>query len=217
MASRHEKGLAAARRLMEKRTPAPDHALQVCRLSLELFDQLVDLHRLGRSERRLLEAAALLHDIGQSIDFPLHHKHARDLILRAKLPGFDPEERAVIACVARYHRKGHPQPGHKVYRDLPSDAQRVAASLAALIRIADGLDRSQSSCTTAVHVSRDRSGVHIRVEQQVPNDVDIWAANRKRGLFEEVFELPVDIQPSRTAVSKTAEPERKPRSKPRPR
>ena len=60
---------------------------------------------------QLLWAAAMLHDVGMTISYDDHHKHSRYLIVSAELPGFDPRERALIAQITRYHRKGAPKLG----------------------------------------------------------------------------------------------------------
>ncbi len=148
---------------------------------------------MGGRERRLLHAAALLHDIGHTISVFQHHKHARDLILQEDLPGFSDEERRMIACVARYHRKAHPQPTHKIYRDLSGGDQETVARLAALLRIGDGLDRSHGASTRSLRVMRTACSLRIYVSQRRPNDIDIWGANRKRQLFEDIFGLEVEI------------------------
>lgn len=174
-------------------SPDPEHAKEVCANALALFDGLRTMHGLGEDARALLEAAAFLHDIGQSKSMAGHHKHSRDLILKASLPGVTEEERRIIACVARYHRKSEPSPTHKIYRDLPPDAQALVCKLAGMLRIADGLDRSHHSATSRLEVRRKYRAVLIRVHQRETSPSDIWGAMRKRGLFETAFNVHVDI------------------------
>jgi exopolyphosphatase/guanosine-5'-triphosphate,3'-diphosphate pyrophosphatase len=173
--------------------PEPSHALQVTKVSLHLFDSLTFLHGLSDEERDLLHAGALLHDIGYTIDAWRHHKHARDLIMSMDLPGFDARDRRIIACLARYHRKGHPKPTHKVYCDLGEKDQLILRKLAALLRIGDGLDRSHRDATQAVQMDRRGNLLRMIVLQTPPNGVDLYGANKKRGLFEEVFGLHVEV------------------------
>ena len=91
----------------------PAHTRHVARLALGLFDELAaaGLHEGDGLERELLEAAALLHDIGVAVDYDDHHKHSRYLVLNAGLPGFTPREVALIGQTVRYHRKGSPEFG----------------------------------------------------------------------------------------------------------
>ncbi len=191
---KREKAMGVARCLMQDLTPCPGHAMQVCRISLMLFDQLCEVLHLPPSRRDLLELAALLHDIGQSVDFPLHHKHARDIILKTDLPGLSDMEHAMVACTARYHRKAHPDKRHKIYRDLKSKDQDIVRSLAALLRVADGLDRSQRAYTEWVQATLSDDRLVIYVTQKHANDEDLFGATRKKALLEEVLGLPVDIR-----------------------
>ena len=114
----------------------------VARLALELFDGTRRLHGLGDEARALLEYAALLHDIGHHISYPGHHKHTYYLIKNGDLRGFHPVEIEVLANVARYHRRGHPRRKHDGFGSLPREARRTVRMLAALLRVADALDRS---------------------------------------------------------------------------
>lgn len=173
--------------------PEPSHAIQVAKITLHLFDSLTFLHGLLGDERDLLHTGALLHDIGYTIDAWRHHKHARDLIMSMDLPGFDPRDRRIVACLARYHRKAHPKPTHKVYRDLSESDQLIVRKLAALLRIGDGLDRSHRDAARAVQMDRRGNLLRMIVLQDPPNGVDLYGANKKRGLFEEVYGLHVEV------------------------
>ncbi|HIJ64406.1 MAG TPA: HD domain-containing protein [Candidatus Hydrogenedentes bacterium] len=188
-------GIQCARKLAIERDPDPDHAFQVARISLDLFDETAALHGLGEAERRLLLAAALVHDTGHSISPIAHHKHARDVVLGQPLEGFGRDDLNVIACVARYHRKAHPKDSHRVYCDLGPDARVVVRKLSALLRIADGLDRSHCAHTQAVRVALVGQTLRIYVRQRRASPTDEWGAVRKRRLFEEVYGLRVDVIP----------------------
>ncbi|MBM3289042.1 MAG: HD domain-containing protein [Candidatus Hydrogenedentes bacterium] len=198
-------GLVAVRRLARKLDPEPGHAFQVCRNALELFDATRSLHGLGRPARRLLGAAALLHDIGHTIDVVGHHKHSRDLILNMELPEFTRREKCIVACVARYHRKAHPSSSHATFCDLKDRDRRLVEMLAAILRIADGLDRSHRASCRHVRVRQDDTQVAVIVDQRKPNPTDIWGAVRKRRLFEDVFHVKVVIQASSEALPRPKE------------
>lgn len=190
-------GIRAATRFMGAHDAEPEHAKQVCRVSVALFDTLRGVHGLGEPEKRLLTAAALMHDTGFSVDARGHHKHSRDLILRAGLDGFTRNEQRMIACIARYHRKAHPRPAHRVYRDLGKKRRQVVRQLAALLRLADGLDRSHDGATRRVRAEcgPGKRKLRLLVEQRRPSEADLWGAERKQGLFEEVFGLRLEIVP----------------------
>ncbi len=96
-----------------------EHAQQVARLALSIFDQTRSVHGLTDREREWLEYAALLHDIGVHISYERHHRHSYYLIKNGDLRGFEPQEIEVIGLVARYHRQATPKKSHDGYGDLP--------------------------------------------------------------------------------------------------
>lgn len=132
-------------RLAESCDHEADHVHHVARLSLRLFDELQPLHRLGAEERFWLHCGALLHDIGWIEGRKGHHKTSLRLILDQLAPPFDERERYLIGSIARYHRRALPKDKHAHFAALsPVDQYRVTI-LAALLRVADGLDRTHRS------------------------------------------------------------------------
>jgi exopolyphosphatase/guanosine-5'-triphosphate,3'-diphosphate pyrophosphatase len=158
------------------------HDRHVAHLALGLFDDLAaaGLHDGDADERELLWAAAMLHDIGVTIDYDDHHKHSRYLILSAGLPGFNPREVAIVAQMARYHRKGTPS-----FDDLKAlvtdDDQAILDRGAALLRIAESLDRSRDQIVEATRAKLDRDGdVTLRLVAHEDASVARWVAAPRR-------------------------------------
>ncbi|HUT34091.1 MAG TPA: HD domain-containing protein [Planctomycetota bacterium] len=172
------------------------HAEQVGRLCGQLFDALRPLHGLGGPERELLLCAALLHDIGLSVAVSGHHRASLQLILQADLPALNADERLVVANVARYHRKAHPSPKHGHLAALSPAAQALVARLAAILRIADGLDRLHEDAVTDLQVTS--TGEHawtLRIGGGGDLRYACWGARRKAGLFEEAYGVELRIEP----------------------
>ena len=183
-----------ASQLMLTLDPEPSHAKQVCRLALMLFDELEELHGGGQRERMLLECGALLHDIGWSISGKGHHKHSCRLTLEHSWEHASGPMIQQIAAIARYHRKAHPSPTHTVYGELDPGAQLWVSRLAALLRVADGLDRGHTASVR--RLSAERRGSHYTINL-TPNgscSTEIWGADRKRALFEEVYDCTLSFQ-----------------------
>jgi exopolyphosphatase / guanosine-5'-triphosphate,3'-diphosphate pyrophosphatase len=172
-----------------------EHCRQVRDLALTIFDQLAALHKLGADERDILEAAALLHDIGWTVTGKKHHKHSYRLIREneAKLVGFTLAQVELIAQVARYHRKATPSSRHKAFDDLSSDDQRVVQRLSAILRIADGLDRPHLQHVKQLKCEVAARRIVIGVRAVAEPVAHIAGASRKRGLFEDVFGRPVEF------------------------
>lgn len=163
------------------------HSEQVTMIALRLFDELRALHKLGAVERELIEYASLLHDIGWHIGRNKHHKHTMYLISNGDLKNFTGEEVQIVANIARYHRKANPKKQHSAYSALSRSAQRVVDVGAALLRLADGLDRSHSSVITGLHCRTDDEQVKCFLTARSDAELEIWGAQRKMKWFEKVF------------------------------
>ncbi|MGF1470069.1 MAG: HD domain-containing protein [Sandaracinaceae bacterium] len=163
------------------------HATQVDRLACALFDNLAPLHELGTGDRRLLRIAALLHDIGDFISAPAHHKHSQYIIENSDLMGLSKDERAIVAAVARYHRRAMPSAKHAAYKRLGTADRRRVRKLAAILRVADALDRGHRSKVRSLDVSL-RNGEVMIAPHGLDLALEVWTARRKAELFERTFE-----------------------------
>lgn len=172
------------------------HARQVDRLASWLFDSLEELHGLGPLDRKLLRAAALLHDVGDFISPAAHHKHSQYIIENTDLIGLSPEHRQLVACVARYHRRAMPSTSHAAFKKLsPSERKRVRA-LASILRVADALDRGHRSKVSAIDVRITPSRVSLALEGKEDLALEIWCARRKGELFETTFDRELEFESS---------------------
>jgi exopolyphosphatase / guanosine-5'-triphosphate,3'-diphosphate pyrophosphatase len=169
------------------------HGAHVARLAVDLFEQLRRLHGLEDGDRRILRAAAVLHDIGIHVNYKRHHKHSHYLIANSELPAFTPYEIQLVAAVARYHRKGDPAPHHAEYMSLvPEDRARVSR-LASLLRVAAALDKEQLQRVGGLRARlRDRS---VLLDLFGSGDLllERWALERNKTFFERVFEVSLSV------------------------
>ncbi len=171
------------------------HSRQVTKLALSLFDQTAELHGLGPPERELLEVAGLLHDVGFAVAQSAHHKHSLYLIRNADLDGFGPEELAVIANVARYHRKALPSERHPDFQALSEGERTLVRRLAALLRIADGLDADHFQVVQEVDVHLTNGVARLDLRARDLPDRDVWAAEQGGDLFELEFGRHLELVP----------------------
>ena len=173
------------------------HARQVQRLALQLFDS-VGL-RLGctSADRALLADAALLHDVGYHINYQQHHKHSLHLIQHADFLGMTPAEQTIVAHVARYHRGAVPdRRKHEAFGKLDRDTRERIQRLAAILRVADGFDRGHAAAVERIRVRWMRRAMRITAhaaEKAPTMRLELWGANRKRELLEEMAGAPVEI------------------------
>jgi exopolyphosphatase/guanosine-5'-triphosphate,3'-diphosphate pyrophosphatase len=163
------------------------HCEHVARLAAQLFDGLRVPFDLPAEGRDILIAATLLHDVGYLINHAKHHKHAYHLIQHADLQGFSTREVEVIANVARYHRKASPKKRHPNFARLDRADRLLVRQLAALVRVADGLDRTHTQRVTGVGVETARGKIRLVLEAVSDPQVEVWDAERKAGLFARAF------------------------------
>lgn len=170
------------------------HAEHVKNLSLRLFDDLRSLHRYGDRERELLEAAALLHDVGYHISAEQHHKHSDYIIRNSPMPGFTNDESEVIATIARYHRKSHPKKKHPDYASMSNAEQRLVCVLSGILRIAEGLDRRQQQLVQSVRATIADESIDLFLTAPLAHpDIELWGAERRKQLLEETFDRTVRL------------------------
>ena len=170
------------------------HATQVTALALSLYDALAHEHGLGRRERILLEVAGLLHDVGSYIKTSGHHKHSEYLILNSEIFGLTRSELTIVANVARYHRKQPPSNAHVNYIALPREDRIVVLKLAAILRVADALDRGHDQRVGRAEFERREDQLIIRADTGVrtgPVDFSLERLSlaEKGDMFEDVFGL----------------------------
>jgi exopolyphosphatase / guanosine-5'-triphosphate,3'-diphosphate pyrophosphatase len=156
---------AAVRNLAVQYESDLQHVEHVARLALEMFDSLVDqrLFEPRPGERELLWAASMLHDVGMTIAYDDHHKHSRYLIVSAELPGFDPRERALIAQISRYHRKGTPRLGELEPLTEPGD-EELLERCAVILRLAEHLERGRDQSVSSARLRANGHGVDLYLE-----------------------------------------------------
>jgi exopolyphosphatase/guanosine-5'-triphosphate,3'-diphosphate pyrophosphatase len=169
------------------------HAAHVARLAGSLFDQLQKLHKLEAADRRMLLAAATLHDIGIFIGHKKHHKHSLYIISQSEVPEFTQREIDIVANVARYHRKGVPAVHHDTFTRLASEDRERVVKLASLLRVADALDREHVQAVRAVKATAGKSKLMLELDGDGDLLLERWALRRKAGLFTDTFGLEVEI------------------------
>jgi exopolyphosphatase / guanosine-5'-triphosphate,3'-diphosphate pyrophosphatase len=169
------------------------HALHVASLAVALFEDLAELHALPFSARRVLEAAAVLHDIGNAVSFHKHHKHTFYLVANADMPGFSDHERELVAFVARYHRRSTPDRARADLAPLSSAELATVRKLAAILRVANALDASHQQPVRAARAVAARGAISLRLRLRGPADLELWDVDREGKFLAEVFRKRLEI------------------------
>ncbi len=169
------------------------HNEHVRDLALMLFDQLQEVHGLGPEERRLLSAAALLHDIGVAINYFEHHLHSEQLILNSGLPGFDHRQLALIALTARHHRKGRPTP-QELGALLRKGDQRRLELLTGMLRLAESLERGKSQRVRALRCQVADGVVQVEAFSGGDAGLEVAEAQQRSDLLSGVLHMPLKLR-----------------------
>lgn len=160
------------------------HGRQTARLSGALFAELHDDLGLSADDRELLELAAMIHDVGNTIARKGHHRHGAYIVRHSELAGFEPEQRALLAALVRFHRSGEPRDGIPEYDALTEGQKGRLRPLLALLRIADGLDSSRHGNVLGLDVRVDTDEILIRtVSTSGDPGLDLWGGRRKSELL----------------------------------
>ena len=187
--------MRSVRLLADRCDDRPDHAEHVARLACQLFDKLHKLLDIDEPNRRLLEAAALLANVGVVISHSKHHLHSYYVIRNSELVGLSDREIEIIAQIARYHRKGSPKLEHPEFAALSADDQHIVSGLAGILRIAIGLDRTQDGRVNKLTVNSSDKELEIAMKttNNQDSELNVYAANERKGLLGEVIGLRVKV------------------------
>ena len=205
--ARHRKEIAQADRypdvrrrsvfeLAERCNYWPEHSQHVARLAIGLFDQTRAIHGLTDREREWLEYAGILHDVGVHISYEGHHQHSYYLVKNGDLRGFEPDEIEVIALVARYHRQATPKRSHDGFSDLRRRMRRTVRTLAAILRLAESLDRSHAQSITGLELHDRGDDDLLQLRTAGDAELELWSAARHAAPFERLTGKPLRIEVS---------------------
>jgi len=185
--------IAACLQLGRKYDFDEEHARQVADLSLQLFDGLLSVHRCRPTDRLLLEAAGLLHDIGKFINFSGHHKHSHYIILSSPMVGLTQAQRHLVAALARYHRKTVPGLQHEFFRQLSEEDRGRVMRLSALLRLAEALDAEHGGMVRRVQVLVRRNRVQLSLHGQGDLALERWLVPAKFDPLEKALGIKVGL------------------------
>lgn len=185
--------LRSARILAGRYQSNPGHGEHVGNLCTRFFNELSDLHQLTPHDALLLQVSAILHEVGTYVSPRAHHKHSEYLILNSEVFGLDRNDVAIVAQVARYHRHAVPTLDHPGYAALAIDDRIRVCKLAALLRVADALERTHAQRVSQIEFHRENGKLRVRLPGLADAAVERLAMTSKADLFEQVFGLSVVI------------------------
>jgi exopolyphosphatase/guanosine-5'-triphosphate,3'-diphosphate pyrophosphatase len=190
--------MRSVRLLADRCDDRPEHSQNVARIGLEMFDQLWDVLGVAQSNRKLLEAAALLANVGVVISHSKHHLHSYYVIRNSELVGLNDREIEIIAQVARYHRKGLPKLDHPEFAALSLEDQKLVCALAGVLRVAVGLDRTQDGRVKKIttNISDGELKIGFTTIKKLDSELNVYAATERRSLLADSTGLRIKVLPN---------------------
>ena len=165
------------------------HARQVRELAMRLFEELQDVHQLPEDYREWLSAAAMLHEVGSYVNRTGWHRHAYYIIAHSEILGYTPQQRLIIAAIARYLGALLPAPGQPYLKPMPPSDRKQVPKAVALLRLARALNQGRSGAVRdlSARVKDGRVILQLRAIRRIGADLELWMLDKERGYFREVF------------------------------
>ena len=135
-----------------------------------------------------LEAAAMLHEVGSYINRSGRRRHTYYIISNSEIFGYTPQQRRIIAAIARYVGKSRPVPADRALKPLPVEDRNLVPKAVALLRLARALDQGRRGAVNGVQVRIEGERVILRLKTKRGGaDLELWALEKERNYFRNVF------------------------------
>ncbi len=185
-----------AQEMLDKFSKDSNHPHEVRRLAMMIFDGISEqVEQLSNKQRKYLENAALLHDIGYAIESKNHHKHSQKMVLEHGLDEYNEREKEIISCICRYHRGSLPDKDeHEIYCHFDKKERKTVKRLGGILKIADALDRGHINLIKKLRINYDIDNNIVEILITSANQQfhpDISDAIKKKDLFEIGFKTQV--------------------------
>lgn len=180
------------------------HVEQVRHLALQLFEQLAPALGAAPEERSVLEAASLLHDVGQLVSYRRHHRHSYQLIMHAERLSLSARDRTLVALISRYHRKSGPKKTHEEFAALPRPERAIVRRMSGLLRVADGLDRGHTAIVERVDATLTDEHLSLRAIPRLAGAdlaLECWGASRKADVLAAELGVEITVEPGLAPTS----------------
>ena len=170
------------------------HINRVEKHALKIFDKMKKIHGMGSRAKLLLQTASVLHDVGKFVNGKLHELHSYHIVSGLDLVGLNKRETAIVANICLFHSGLRPGPHHLSYAALKSDDQVLVSKLAAILRLANALDRGANIKFNDIDVKITEKKLIISIQSDKNTELENWVFNEKGLLFEEVFGLKAELK-----------------------
>ena len=180
--------LVASRNIARRYSSGKNHLTGTCDLALDIFDSTKKIHGMGKRERLLLQISVILHDCGKYISMTDVAEYSYQIIMATEIIGLSTEERQVIASVVRYNTKEF---GcyEEINRETAMSREEylLTAKLAAILRLANAMDRSHYQKVKALNVKLKDRTLYLIIDSVKDVSLELGLLKDKTEFFESVF------------------------------
>jgi exopolyphosphatase/guanosine-5'-triphosphate,3'-diphosphate pyrophosphatase len=168
----------------------------VRRLVLQLFRELARVHTLPAEYEGWLSAAAMLNEVGMFVSRNGRHRHTYYLIAYSEIFGFTPEQRKIIAAIARYLGKSSPHPDDPPIQALSGEDGEWVPRAVVLLRLAKAMNHGPQGNISRVSAMVNSQQVVLKLTARRSADLETWLLHKEKGLFREVFGRELVVGPT---------------------
>lgn len=174
-----------------------EHGLHVETLCTQLFHALQEYHQLDQRYLLFLRIAAITHEVGNFISEKAHHKHSLYIIANSEIFGLSAKDTEFVATIARYHRHSPPKPSHKLYADMDQKRRLSISKLAAILRLADALERAHNARLSKLDLHVRAKQLRIGTGNVLDLSIENQALAEKGEFFRNVYGLKPVLVPGK--------------------
>jgi exopolyphosphatase / guanosine-5'-triphosphate,3'-diphosphate pyrophosphatase len=173
------------------------HALRVRDTAIQLFKELKPVHRLPPEYLEWLTAAAMLNEVGDYVNRNGRHRHTYYIISHSEILGYTPQQRRLIAAIARYLGKSRPVVSDAPVKLLPPADRSNVTKASLLLRLASALNlgRSTTAGKARIRLQNGKVKLTLLASRKAGLELEFWAVEKEKAYFREVFgrELSVEL------------------------
>lgn len=165
------------------------HALDVRDSASLLFSALRLVHGLPPEYREWITAAAMLYEVGDFVNRNGRHRHTHYIISNSEILGYTPQQRRIIAAIARYLGKSKPAVEDGPMKLVDSTERADVEKGIVLLRLARALNLGRSRAVDKVRIVVRSAEVKLKLvpRRRMGVDLEFWAIEKEADYFREVF------------------------------
>lgn len=192
--SLEESAIISAKKIAERFWSDGVHTKSLELFSMRIFDKMKKKFRLSSRERLLLRIAIILHDCGAFVNAKSSYRSTHAIISRLEIIGLSLIETELIASIAFYHNRDISDFNSGPYIYLSPEEKVMVSKLAAIMRLADSLNRSHAQKFSDIEVKLGDEGLVITIASQKNTELEQWSFMEKKEFYEEVFGISASLK-----------------------